>query len=296
MLSGSVSGPWGTNVTYAWIVPHIRIGDVTGADTATPSFTVPTTTPEGGLQVSLTVQGKGHNGRNVYKSTDTMTVTAFTPLPVTSVALSTPVDGTTYRNGESIEVAVNFGAAATVDTSGGTPSIVLTVGTAARTAAYRRGSGSQQLVFAYRVQSSDRDTDGVSVPANSLARNGGRIVDAGGDPVRLTHSALAADSDHQVNGSLTRLTSGVCDRTPAVRDLLLQEVRSSNASITNCSQVTRAHLQALQSNLRLSFQNIGSLKSGDFDDLTNVLYLHLSTTVSEPCRPASSPISTRWRV
>ena len=286
MLSSSVRGPWGTNVTYAWTVTDTQGAAVTGvtltgADTATPSFTMPTPVPEGGLRFTLAVQGKGYSGRffyrNVYESSDSMTVTAFTPLSVTSVALaSAPVDGTTYRNGESIEVAVNFAGTATVDTSGGTPNIGLTVGTATRAAAYRRGSGSRQLVFAYRVQSSDRDTDGVSVSANSLARNGGRIVDAGGGAFRLTHSALAADSDHQVNGSLTRLTGGVCDRTPAVRDLLLQEVRSSNATVTNCSQVTRAHLQALTGTLDLSDKGIVALKSEDFDDLTGLTGLSLN--------------------
>ena len=80
-LDGSASsgGPWGTNITYAWAVADGRGNPVTdltltGGDTATPSFVVPGTAPAGGLVFTLTVQGKGHRGLNLYKSTDSVAV------------------------------------------------------------------------------------------------------------------------------------------------------------------------------------------------------------------------------
>ena len=183
-LDGSASsrvGPWGTNISYDWAVADGEGNPVTGitltgADTATPSFVMPATESDGGFVFTLTVQGRGHSSRSPYKSTDSVRVSfeSLGVLRVTSVALaSAPTIGTTYGNGESIEVVVTFDEPATVTTSGGTPGIELTVGTAARTAGYLRGSGSWRLVFAYEVQAADTDTDGVSVPADSIIRNGG---------------------------------------------------------------------------------------------------------------------------
>ena len=113
----------------------------------------------------------------------------------------------------------------TVDIQHGTPRIGLTVGTAAtttgflvtKTAGYLRGSGSRRLVFAYEVQASDTDMDGVSVPANSLVRNGGLIVNSDGFWFRLSHEALTDNTDHKVNGAVTPPSGGVCGRTAQVR-------------------------------------------------------------------------------
>ena len=194
-----------------------------------------------------------------------------------SVALaSAPTSGTTYGNGERIEVLVTFDEPVTADITDGTPSIGLTVGAAAQTAGYTRGSGSRRLVFAYDVQASDTDTDGVSVPANSLMRNGGRIVASDGALVALAHAALADDASHKVNGAAPALTGGVCGRTPQVRAALLAGVQANDDAVTDCSQVTTAHLQALNGTLNLTGQGIVGLKSGDFANLTNLRILFLS--------------------
>ena len=281
-LDGSASsgGPWGTNISYAWAVADGRGNPVTGltltgGDTATPSFTMPVREPDGGLVFTLSVQGKGHRGRNLYKSTDSVAV--GTPLAVTSVALaSAPTSGATYGNGERIEVLVTFNVPATIDASGGTPGIGLTVGSAAKTAGYLRGSGSRNLVFAYEVQASDTDTDGVSVSANSLMRNGGRIVDSDGVLFPLAHAALADNRRHKVNGAGTPLTGGVCARTPQVRAALLARVQANNDAVVDCSEVTSAHLEALTGTVALSNGGITRLKLGDFANLTNLTTVFLS--------------------
>ena len=256
-LDGSASGggPWGTNITYDWSVADDQGNPVTnltltGGNTATPSFVIPETAPASGYVFTLTMQGKGHRAIGLYKSTDSMSVAVASAPTVTAVALaSIPTSGTTYGNGERIEVAVTFEEPATVVTSGGTPRIGLTVGTAAKTAGYLRGSGSRRLVFAYEVQASDTDMDGVSVPANSLEWNGGRIVNSDGFLFRLTHEALTDNSDHKVNGAVTPLSGGVCGRTAQVRAALLAQVQANNATVADCSQVTTAHLQALTGSL-----------------------------------------------
>ena len=196
---------------------------------------------------------------------------------MTSVALaSAPTSGTTYGNGESIEVVVTFDAPATVTTSGGTPGIGLTVGTVAKTAGYLRGSGSRRLLFAYEVHAADTDTDGVSVPADSIIRNGGQIASADGTAFELAHAALADDAAHKVNGAATPLTGGVCGRTQQVRVALLALVQVNDAAVADCSQVTESHLRALIGTLDLTARSIFGLKSGDFANLPSVSGLYLS--------------------
>ena len=283
-LDGSASGggPWGTNITYDWSVADDQGNPVTnltltGGNTATPSFVIPETAPASGYVFTLTMQGKGHRAIGLYKSTDSVSVAVASAPTLTAVALaSIPTSGTTYGNGERIEVAVTFEEPATVVTSGGTPRIGLTVGTAAKTAGYLRGSGSRRLVFAYEVQASDTDMDGVSVPANSLEWNGGRIVNSDGFLFRLTHEAITDNTDHKVNGAVTPLSGGVCGRTAQVRAALLAQVQANNATVADCSQVTTAHLQALTGSLSLTGKGITVLKSGDFANLTNLTGLFLS--------------------
>ena len=69
--------------------------------------------------------------------------------------------------------------------------------------------------------------------------------------------------------------SGVCGRTAQVRAALLGGVQANDDAITDCSQVTTAHLQALNGTLNLNGQGIAGLKSGDFANLTNLANLFL---------------------
>ena len=57
----------------------------------------------------------------------------------------------------------------------------------------------------------DEDTDGLSIPANGILLNGGKITDVWGNSAVLTHSALATQSGHKIDGILPQLaaTGGV---------------------------------------------------------------------------------------
>ena len=66
----------------------------------------------------------------------------------------------------------------------------------------------------------------------------------------------------------------VCDRTPQVRDAILDEI----SSISDCAQVTEAHLAAIAIRLSLDGQRFTALKAGDFDGLTALTTLVLSNT------------------
>ena len=121
---------------------------------------------------------------------------------------SSPARGDTYEFGETVEVEVGFDRAVTVT---GNPLVALTIGTQTRHAAFR-GWGSDALYFDYTVQEGDRDTDGISIPANALALNGGTITVANGrTDADLTHGTVAADGGRKMNGSLVT--------PPTVRDI-----------------------------------------------------------------------------
>ena len=90
------------------------------------------------------------------------------PLRVTGVRVtSSPESGDAYGRAEEIEVAVTFSAEARVKDRENL-SVALQIGAKRRLAHFVSGSETDTLVFAYTVQQSERDVDGMVVIANSL--------------------------------------------------------------------------------------------------------------------------------
>ena len=109
---------------------------------------------------------------------------------VTGAALSAGAGGA--GAGEAIEVTVRFSEPVTVDASGGTPSIGIVAGGAARRAPYARGSGTAALVFAYTVTAADGAVGGARVAENALALNGGTIRSGAGVNADLAYDLAPA--------------------------------------------------------------------------------------------------------
>jgi hypothetical protein len=121
-------------------------------------------------------------------------VLTFTPPDTSSVLVDgvaptiTSVTGPaarTYIVGQHLDFTVVFSEAVAVDTTGGTPQLVLTIGSATRYATYQSGSGTSTLVFRYTVQAGDEDSDGIAV-ASPIDLNGGTIKDVPGNDAVLT--------------------------------------------------------------------------------------------------------------
>ena len=129
---------------------------------------------------------------------------------VSSVAFAgLPPDGDTYHYDDEVRVQVVFDGRVAVDTVGGKPQLALSMGTRRRQAVFApSASTGTTLVFAYRVQSADVDSDGASIAANALALNGGSIkAEADSATAALvTHDSLAADPARKVDGR-PRITS-----------------------------------------------------------------------------------------
>ena len=115
--------------------------------------------------------------------------------------VSSPASGDTYELAEVVHVRVTFDQAVAVT---GLPQLALTIGAATRQA--RRGSSyaSNVIDFFYAVQSSDSDSDGISVGANALTLNGATIKRRGGTAdatLDLGSHAIANSTNHKVDGS-----------------------------------------------------------------------------------------------
>ena len=116
--------------------------------------------------------------------------------------VSEPASDGAYEAGERIEIRTVFTRPVTVT---GSPYLEFDLGSpdAARKAraGYAGGDGTQDIVFAYTVQTDDRDDDGIEIPAGSIRLNGGAIRDAGsGEQSVLEYGAAGMQPGHRVRG------------------------------------------------------------------------------------------------
>ena len=202
------------NVTRSWTRTEGSGGTLADTAAAQASFTAPVTAEDETHTLRLTVTGRG--GSHAATADVSVRVAAGPRVDGAAFAgtpLSVSGGRAVYGRGETIEVTLRFDRDVIVDSTGGTPSVALTVGVAQRTAEYRRGTGSRQLVFGYTVAVGDTDPNGVDLVANSLALNGGTIAGVSDNgAAALDHAALVGGADRQVNGSVTPGTAGICGR------------------------------------------------------------------------------------
>jgi hypothetical protein len=106
--------------------------------------------------------------------------------------------------GDTVTAAVTFSAAVKVGLDG-VPQLKLQIGGQTVYADYVSGSGSEQLVFQYKIVAGCNDADGISVGADALwiPNNGaalyGDITGLDGTPADLNHGSVADDIRYQVD-------------------------------------------------------------------------------------------------
>ncbi|WP_396190634.1 Ig-like domain-containing protein, partial [Flavobacterium sp.] len=172
------------------------INSVTQVSASTYTVTVNSLSGDGTMRLDLNGSGTGITdtaGNAIaagYTAGQTYTLDSVVPA-VTSV--SVPANNT-YIAGQNLDFTVNFGEAVTVNTTGGTPYMSLTLDTGGNVqAAYVRGSGTTALVFRYTVLSGEEDLNGVSVGSTIMA-NGGTLQDAAGNNAVLTLNSVGSTS------------------------------------------------------------------------------------------------------
>ena len=136
----------------------------------------------------------------------TVSITNRVVPSVNSIAMtSNPIDygntQNTYSNGEPIRATVTFSEAVDIT---GRPRLTMRIGSTDKHASCAAATITTTMVCTYTVIQDDRDTDGLSINANSLSLNGGTIRKAGSSTINalLDHSGLGRLSSHKVDGGL----------------------------------------------------------------------------------------------
>ena len=174
----------------------------TGVDpgASNPAYTV--TNLDNGTPYTFEVRARSAAGKG--PPSNRATGTPLPPPVLTSIELTSDAgsDGT-YAIGDDIVATVTFDRTLRLDTDNGTPALTLTIGNGTGEAACTLATDTKKLECTYTVAGDDEDTDGVSIGANPLALNGGRIHGihgATGGDAELTHAALGSDDSHKVDG------------------------------------------------------------------------------------------------
>jgi uncharacterized protein (DUF2141 family) len=158
-------------------------------------------------------------GRTGFSSSTSATLSQVVnpPAPVvTSVA--GPANGT-YRIGQFVTFLVSFDQPVTVSTAGGTPVMILTIGSTPRGVAYFSGSNTNTLTFRYLVQAGDLDTNGVTL-GGSIAANNGTLRNATGTDAVLALNNVAALTGVLVDGVVPTATVTTTATNPSSTSLL----------------------------------------------------------------------------
>ena len=205
------------------------------------------------------------------------------PLTVTDVYVSSrPFSGgDTFGPSDRVLAAVVFSEPVVVT---GEPSLVLQIGNQARSADLVGVFGAG-ATFTYYVTASDRDDDGISIPANAVQLNGGSIRDSGGNDADLAHEAVPDDPQLKVDGRLDAIPTitGVSLGSPRDRGdtfglgaaLLVRVQFSELVDVTGTPQLTiQVGTQARQADLHrrlgtsLIFEYIVQSSDVDADGLS----------------------------
>ena len=162
---------------------------------------------------AYTLEMRGVNADGPGPSSNQATGTTAGAVSITGGAL-TPDPGTdkTCALGDDVEATLTFSRVVTVT---GTPQLELDFGGTGKAATCAAVMQQTTVVCTYEVVAGDAAPAGVAIAANKLTRNGGTIRLGSGSTanthytVPLAHAALAADTNHKVDGvKPTLVTTG----------------------------------------------------------------------------------------
>ena len=163
---------YATGTTYVWFRYAVQSGDIDsdGIGVAAGALNL----NGGTIQSSAAADAYLDLGVHAIANADGHAVDGSTPATLVVRRLrinSTPRDGQAYGTDEEIDVWIEF--TGPIEASRGLH-LDLDIGGYRRPAIFY-GRTTSSVRFMYRVQSSDRDTDGISIPADGVHLNQGRI-------------------------------------------------------------------------------------------------------------------------
>jgi uncharacterized repeat protein (TIGR02059 family) len=193
-------------VTFDSAVTGVDITDFTLASSGSANGNIASVTGSGNVYTVVldTVAGDGtlrlylnSSGTGIIDGSSNAITSGYTAGAAYTIDHTGPAVGSvgvpanaTYAAGNTLDFTVNFNEATTVNTSGGTPRLAVTLGTGTVYANYVSGSGGTALVFRYIVVAGNADADGVAL-GGSIDLNGGTIRDTAGNNATLTLNSVA---------------------------------------------------------------------------------------------------------
>lgn len=167
----------------------------------------------------------------------TLAANSISSISITSSSGSDSI----YTNGEVITLTVVWTDTVTVS---GTPNIPIQ-GLSSKYLTFNSGNYSNTTTFTYTVAADDLDSDGFGISANSLALNGGTILDTAGLALTLTHSAISVILSNAIDGRLIGSVISISfSSAPAFRTTVTITAtvsiagkvlfKANNARIPNC--------------------------------------------------------------
>ena len=169
--------------------PWTRIPDSGPGEANARGFTV--TELRNGREHVFELRAGGPDGKS---EAATVKATPEDPPRIASVAVTSGpgLEADTYGAGEGIRITVTFDQPVLVE---GDPEFRLRVGGESRVAEYESGSGTEELVFVYRVRPGDSDGDGISIGTRALRLDGDdSIGNAAGEAAELDHDELGTQA------------------------------------------------------------------------------------------------------
>ena len=133
-----------------------------------------------------TIQSSSGNDASLtFTSPDLSAVLVDTTIPALSTVTG-PISAS-YGTGQNLDFTATFSENVRVDTTDGTPSLGVTIGSTIKTATYVSGNETAELVFRYAVANGDSDGDGIA-SESPISLNGGSLGDAAGNGAALSFS------------------------------------------------------------------------------------------------------------
>ena len=232
---------------------------------------------------------------------DTITVNV-TVTPVADISSSTVPAAANYGLADTLFVVVNFDEAVTVT---GTPSIPLTIGSTIRNATLASGNGTSSLTFSYAIQSTDLDTNGISVGSLNVASVS--ITNASGNNAVLTNFSPGGTAGVLVDGIQPIPTLSTTAGDPisgafslnvsfdkSVSGFTVADINATNAALSTFSDLGSGNYSVLvtpQTDGVLTLQvpiNIASDANGNANIASNSLSLTFDATRPTPTLSSTS--------
>ncbi|GGX13203.1 T9SS C-terminal target domain-containing protein [Aquimarina muelleri] len=146
----------------------------------------------------------GNNLNTTLNSVGNTTAVLVDAVAPTITSVTVPANAT-YIAGQNLDFTININENTTVNTTGGTPQISLTIGATTRQATYQSGSGTSSLLFRYTTQAGDLDTDGIAV--GTLNTSGGTLRDAVGNNLNTTLNSVGSTTAVLVDAVVPTIAS-----------------------------------------------------------------------------------------